>query len=93
MVLDNLSVHKSAAARARIAATGACLHFLPPYSPDLDPIELIFAKVKTALRVAAARTHEDLLTTTKAALDAVTPQDAAGCYAACGYRLAATDVS
>jgi transposase len=87
VILDNLSVHKSATAEARIAATGAHLRFLPAYSPDLNPIEPIFAKVKTALRAAAARTHDDLLAATKAALDAVTAQDAAGRYAACGYPL------
>jgi transposase len=91
VILDNLSVHKSAGAAARIEAAGGRLVFLPPYSPDFSPIEPIFAKVKTALRAAAARTPDDLLTATKAALDAVTAQDAAGCYADCGYPLESHD--
>jgi transposase len=93
VILDNLSVHKNATARARIEAVGASLRFLPPYSPDLNPIEAVFAKVKTALRAAAARSPEELLAATKAALDAITPHDAAGCYAACGYRLTSPDAS
>ncbi len=87
VVLDNLAVHKSAAAQALVEAAGCRLLFLPPYSPDLNPIEPVFAKVKTALRSSAARTRDDLLGATKAALDAVTPEDAAGCYADCGFPL------
>jgi transposase len=87
VVLDNLAVHKSAAAQALVAAAGCQLRFLPPYSPDLNPIEPVFAKVKTALRAAAARDHPRLLEETKAALDAVTAEDAAGCYADCGFPL------
>lgn len=87
VILDNLSVHKSASAQARIAAAGGQLVFLPPYSPDFNPIEPIFAKLKTSLRAAAARSPDDLMTATKLALDAVTAQDAAGCYADCGYPL------
>jgi transposase len=87
VVLDNLSVHKSDRARALIEAAGCRLLFLPPYSPDFNPIEAIFAKLKTLLRAAAARSHDALLAATKTALDAVTPADAAGCYAACGYPL------
>jgi transposase len=87
VVLDNLSVHKSAPAQALIEAAGCRLCFLPPYSPDFNPIEPVFAKIKTALRAAAARSHDDLLAATGAALDAVTAEDAAGCYADCGYPL------
>jgi len=87
VVLDNLAVHKSACAQARIEAAGGQLVFLPPYSPDFNPIEPIFAKIKTALRAVAARSHDELLAATKRALDAVTAQDAAGCYADCGYPL------
>lgn len=87
VVLDNLAVHKSATAQALIEAVGCRLLFLPPYSPDFNPIEPVFAKVKTALRAAAARTGDDLLAATKAALDAVTAGDAAGCYADCGFPL------
>jgi transposase len=87
VVLDNLSVHKSAHAQALVDAAGCRLRFLPAYSPDFNPIEPVFAKVKTALRAAAARSPDDLLTATKAALDAVTADDAAGCYADCGFPL------
>jgi transposase len=87
VVLDNPSVHKRAAAQARVEAAGCRLLYLPPSSPDLNPIEPLFAKIKASLRVAAARSPDDLLATTKAVLDAVTAQDAAGCYAACGYPL------
>ena len=87
VVLDNLSVHKSAHAQALIEAAGARLRFLPPYSPDFNPIEPVFAKIKTGLRAAAARSPDDLLEATKVALDAVTPTDAAGCYANCGFPL------
>jgi transposase len=87
VVLDNLAVHKSPRARALVEAAGCRLLFLPPYSPDLNPIEPVFAKVKTALRASAARTGDALLEATKAALDAVTPGDAAGCYADCGFPL------
>ena len=81
VVLDNLAVHKSTTAQALIEAAGGRLLFLPPYSPDFNPIEPIFAKVKTALRASAARTPDALLEATKDALDAVTAEDAAGCYA------------
>jgi transposase len=80
VILDNRSVPKRATAQARIEAAGGRLVFLPPSSPDFNPI---FAKVKPSLRAAAARTPDDLLAATKTALDAVTAQDAAGC----GYPL------
>lgn len=60
VVMDNLSSHKGADVHAAIASRGARLLFLPPYSPDLNPIELAFAKLKTLLRTAAERTREDL---------------------------------
>ena len=56
MILDNLSVHKGAAVRQALEAAGATLLFLPPYSPDYNPIEQVFAKLKALLRTAAART-------------------------------------
>lgn len=87
LILDNLAVHKSARAQALVEAAGCRLLFLPPYSPDFNPIEPVFAKVKTALRAAAARTGDALLAATAAALDAVTAEDAAGCYADCGFPL------
>ena len=87
VVLDNLAVHKSPRAEALVPAAGGRLLFLPPYSPDCTPIEPICAKVKTSLRASAARTGDDLLAATKTALDAVTADDAAGCYADCGFPL------
>ena len=76
LVLDNLAVHHRAAARRLVEARGCRLLFLPPNSPDFNPIELAFAKLKAALRRAAARTRADLERATAAALAAITPQDA-----------------
>ena len=87
VVLDNLAAHKRVGAQEAVAAAGCRLLFLPPYSPDFNPIEPVFAKVKTALRTAGARDRDGLLAATKAALDAVTPSDAAGCFADCGFPL------
>lgn len=85
---DNLSAHKSAAARAAIEARGARLEFLPPYSPDLNPIEQCWAKVKEALRAAKARRWDDLVTALRDALRSITPEDAAAWFAHCGYATA-----
>jgi transposase len=87
VVLDNLSAHKREEARTAIEAAGARLLFLPPYSPDFNPIELAFAKIKEGLRAAAKRTPEDLLAATAAAIDAVSATDARGFYAHCGFPL------
>jgi transposase len=87
VVLDNLSVHKGAAIRALVEAAGCRLLFLPAYSPDLNPIELAFAKVKAELRRAAARAFDALVDAIGAAIDAVTPADARGFYAHCGFAL------
>jgi transposase len=59
--------------------------FLPPYSPDLNPIEMMWSKIKALLRKAAARTHEELLVALAQALEAVTASDARGWFASCGY--------
>ncbi len=85
VVADNLQVHYSDRARAAIEATGAQLWFLPPYSPDLSPIEEAFSKVKTFLRTAEPRTLEAHSTALWAALRTITPQDAAGWFAHAGY--------
>jgi transposase len=85
VVLDNLGAHKDCEALAQIAATGAEVRFLPPYSPDLNPIEKMWSKVKAFLRRVAARTQEALLQAIGAALDTVTMQDAQGWFASCGY--------
>lgn len=87
VVLDNLSSHKGAGARALIESAGAELLFLPPYSPDLNPIEMIFAKIKQGLRSLACRTREALWDRIQSVLDSVTPSDASNCFAHCGYTL------
>ena len=74
VILDNLRSHKGNEARRLIEARGACLLFLPPYSPDLNPIELAFAKLKALLRKAGERSVEDIWTRIGELLDAVTPQ-------------------
>jgi transposase len=83
--MDNLSVHKSKRVERLVEEAGCELLFLPPYSPDMNPIEEAFSKVKAALRT--ARTREALVEATGRALDAVTPEDIRGFYADCGYRL------
>lgn len=85
VVLDNLAAHKVVGAREAIAAAGARLLFLPPYSPDLNPIEPVWSKVKAWLRKAAARTWAALVDAVADALRAVTPTDCQGCFAHCGY--------
>ena len=89
VVLDNLSAHKSADARTAVEAVGARLLFLPAYSPDFNPIELAFAKVKERLRAAAERTPDGLVAATASAIDAVSAADARGFYAHCGFVLPA----
>lgn len=86
VIMDNLRVHKTAGTAALIESAGAEVRFLPPYSPDLNPIEKMWSKVKTLLRKAAARTHEKLLEAIAAALDAVTPEDAGNWFVSCGYN-------
>jgi transposase len=86
VIMDNLGSHKSAAVRAAIAAAGAELRFLPPYSPDFNPIENAFAKLKPLLRKAAARTRDALWTAVAAAIDAFTPVECANYFAAAGYE-------
>jgi len=86
VVLDNLPAHKPVAIREAIEAAGATLLFLPPYSPDFNPIEMAFAKIKALLRKAAARTVQALWDAIRQAIDAVTPQDAKSFFSACGYE-------
>jgi transposase len=86
VILDNLNVHKSPRARRLIEEAGCTLRFLPSYSPDFNPIELAFAKVKQTLRGSAARTFAGIVAATGPALDAITPADAGGFFAHCGYR-------
>jgi transposase len=87
VIMDNLSSHKRQRIRELIEAAGARLVFLPPYSPDLNPIELIFAKIKQSLRSLACRTRDILWHAMQSVLDEVTPSDAANCYKHCGYTL------
>ena len=86
VVADNLQAHHSPAARAAIEASGARFLPLPAYSPDFNPIEHAFSKVKQALRRAQARTDDDLRDATWTAFAAVTPADAAGWFTHCGYH-------
>lgn len=85
VVLDNLGAHKNDRTLALIENAGAQVRFLPAYSPDLNPIELMWSKVKALLRKAQARNHPDLLAAIASALAAVTPDDALGWFAHCGY--------
>lgn len=86
VVLDNLSSHKGGRVRELVEGRGCELLFLPPYSPDLNPIEEAFSKVKGLLRRAGARTREALIEAMGQALDAVTNRDARGFFEHCGYR-------
>lgn len=85
VVMDNLQPHKAAGVRGMIEAAGATLLYLPPYSPDYNPIENMWSKVKQLLRSAAARTFDALQQAVWAALDAVTANDCRGFFAHCGY--------
>jgi len=85
VVMDNLAPHKNEQTVALIAAAGASVRFLPAYSPDLNPIEMMWSKVKASLRATEARTHPDLLAAIAQALSRVTAQDAINWFAACGY--------
>jgi transposase len=87
VVMDNLSPHKHAVIRALIEARGATVDFLPPYSPDMNPIEQCWAKVKAWLRKAKARTFEELVDALAVALRSVSPHDAAAWFAHCGYAV------
>ena len=84
--MDNLSSHKRLAIRQLIESVGAKLVYLPPYSPDLNPIEHIFSKVKQLLRLLAYRTRKALWGSMQSVLDAVTTSDATNCFRHCGYR-------
>jgi transposase len=92
VVMDNLSAHKSERVRELIEARGCELLYLPPYSPDLNPIEDAFAKVKALLRRAGPRTGETLVGAMGRALEAVTVRDARGFFEHCGYRLTGSAV-
>lgn len=86
VIMDNLSSHKSKDIRAMIEAVGATLLYLPPYSPDFNPIENAFAKLKALLRKAAARSLDALWTVIGRLIDLFTPQECANYFAAAGYN-------
>jgi transposase len=85
VVLDNLAAHKVKGIQAAIAAAGAHLLYLPPYSPDLNPIEMVFAKLKAMLRKAAARTRHQLWTALGDLIPAVSAAECASYLHHCGY--------
>lgn len=87
VIMDNLSVHKSAWVRELIEGKGCQLWFLPPYSPDYNPIEQAFSKVKNLLRKAKSRTLLALFEATHHALYAVGREDALGYFEHCGYKI------
>jgi transposase len=87
VVMDNLGAHRPKRIRDLIEARGAELVSVPSYSPDLNPIEQVFSKIKNILRKLGARTHEALLEAMEVALSKVTPADAAGWFGHCGYQV------
>lgn len=87
VILDNLSSHKRASIHEMIETVGATLLFLPPYSPDLNPIEMIFSKIKQRLRSMACRTREALWNAMQSVLNGVSASDATNCFRHCGYTL------
>ena len=86
VIMDNLGSHKGAAVRQAIEAAGAELRFLPPYSPDFNPIENAFSKLKAILRKTAARTRNALWSAVATAIDAFTPTECANYFTAAGYE-------
>jgi transposase len=87
VVMDNLSPHKNPETVRLLEQAGMRVRFLPPYSPDFNPIEKLWSKVKALLRSAKARTAAALNNAIASALAAVTPKDAAGWFASCGYSI------
>jgi len=87
VIMDNLAVHKVAGIRELIEAKGAKLIYLPPYSPDLNPIEKCWSKIKTYLRKAKARTREELEKALREALLLINTEDALGWFKNCGYAI------
>ena len=85
VVMDNLSPHKAAGVREAIESAGAELRYLPPYSPDFNPIENLWSKVKGALRSLAARSVDTLHDAIGTAISSVTPSDCLGFFRHCGY--------
>lgn len=88
VVMDNLSSHKRAAVRTAIEAVGATLRYLPPYSPDLNPIENVFSKLKSMLRATAKRTIRELQEYLGDFLDLLAPDECRNYFRHAGYRVA-----
>jgi transposase len=87
VIMDNLKAHKGERVREMIEAKGCQVIFLPPYSPELNPIEEAFSKIKGILRRAGARTREALVEAISEAISMVTAEDARGFFGHCGYHL------
>jgi len=85
VVMDNLSSHKTSRVRVLIEAAGAHVEYLPPYSPDLNPIEMVFSKIKQLLRTLALRTRDALWDSMQSVLNCVSPADAMNCFTHAGY--------
>jgi transposase len=85
VIMDNLACHKTAEVRRLVGAAGAEVRYLPPYSPDLNPIEALFSKLKAALRSAAARTVEAVIEAMGEALRAIRAEDILGWFGHSGY--------
>ena len=85
VIMDNLSIHKVSGVRQSLAAVGARLLYLPPYSPDFNPIENLWSKVKQSLRSQAPRTQQELLQAAKRAFEAITPSDCRGFFLNANY--------
>jgi len=90
VVMDNLSAHKNQETIDLIESVGAELWYLPPYSPDLNPIEKMWSKIKSILRTMKARTEKALINAIAKALEAVTASDAKGWFESCGYQYTKT---
>ena len=91
IVLDNLSVHRNPDVRKAVAGAGCHLRFLPSYSPDFNPIELAFAKLKTHVRGTANRTYDTLVAAIGTGMDQISAADAIAWYEHCGYRFPNND--
>jgi transposase len=90
VIMDNLTSHKVSGIEESIKAVNAELRYLPPYSPDLNPIEKMWSKIKAILRKLKARTEDGLFKALAEALNSVTKSDAVGWFESCGYLYAKT---